>query len=942
MVFQNDILAGSSGTSTAVHTIGQSIRFNDDDTANMTRTFGSGNQKIWTMSFWVKRCTLGTGQRIISRRTGGGSTTATMGFNSSNEFNFYDPSNGGELVTDRTFEDTSKFYHFLIRYEASNGTQEDTIQIYVDGDRQTFQSAVNITDTNGNFNANVVHAIGKYQYNNSEYLDAYLAEVNWIDGTNYGPETFGVTDTSTGRWVPKTLSGITYGTNGFRLQFLDSTHAGIDTSGNGNTFTANNLIESTSKPIAMGGTAFDTGSAGAWDSSYPVANGFKESTAVSNQAIYNDGSTAIGGVIGWDFGSGRSANIQTVKINSLAVNNSITGFAFEYSDNGSDYTSVGTFSVSASASEQTVSVTNTAGKHRYWRLRATTDTSGGQSSYRWVVGFLGFFSEPVTTDSPTQNHNTFADVTSGASLSQGNLTVSTGTSGGAAQAVAQPSFGVNTGKWYWEVQITTVGAGLWGWKDDGSAGGSQASNSGTQGSGNFSGALSTGASGQYDAGSWFIDHEYTKEVNYTTVEENDVLMFAIDLDSGKGFVGKAISGSGGTTGWFNSGNPATGAGDVGGCHRANGVNKFYPCAVRSDSNSVGEYNFGQRTFAATPPDGFSAIQQDNIPTTERGVTGFTWIKSRDNSSSNHGLYDSSRGPGFELRSNLTSANPLKVQGVSKFLKGGVAVGNKTNLNAADESIVAWNWVANAGTTESISASSSTDIDIDSVVQKNTTAGFSIVQWTGNNASTAGIGHGLSAAPEWILVKNLSDATNWFVYHHKFTADQNAKLDDVIKPGSFTTGKFDYSEIDATRFEVAQGGSDANSVNGSGDSMIAYCWHGVDGFSKFGKYNGNGHADGPFIYTGFLPAWIMFKEIGNNQNWPIWDGARFRLNPTNNSLFSDLTQGDNSSSIDLDVLSNGFKPRTTNNQINRSTGVYAYMAFAKNPFNGDGTSFVTAR
>ena len=120
-------------------------------------------------------------------------------------------------------------------------------------------------------------------------------------------------------------------------------------------------------------------------------------------------------------------------------------------------------------------------------------------------------------------------------------------------------------------------------------------------------------------------------------------MFAIDLDNGKGYVGRAVSGSGtGTTGWFNSGNPATGVGDVGGCHRANGFNKFYPCAVRSDANSVGEYNFGQKTFQATPPTGFLAWQQDNLPDESKGVSGLVWMKNRD-ASDNHQIYDSSRG-----------------------------------------------------------------------------------------------------------------------------------------------------------------------------------------------------------------------------------------------------------------------------------------------------------
>ena len=784
-------------------TIANSVIFNDGDNAYLDRTFGSGNQKIWTFSFWVKRCTLGAGQRIISRRTGGGSTTATMGFNSSNEFNFYDPSNGGEYITSRTFEDTSKFYHFLIRYEASNGTAGDRLQIYVDGDLQTFGTTGSIADTNGNFNANVVHAIGKYQYNNSEYFDGYLAEVNWIDGTNYGPETFGVTDTSTGRWVPKTLSGITYGTNGFRLTFQN------------------------------------------------------------NDAVAN---------LGYDY---QTSNRSTT--NDFSVTN-----------------------------------------------LATTDQ---------------------TTDSPTQLHNTFADFTSGASLSEGNLTVSTGTSGGYAQAVAQPSFGVNTGKWYWEVKITTVGAGLWGWKDDGSAGGSQASSSGSQGSGNFSGALSTGGAGGYSAGSWFVDHEYTKEVNYITVEANDVLMFAMDLDNGKGYVGRAVSGSGtGSTGWFNSADPAAGTGDVGGCHRANGVNKFYPCAVRLDSNSVGEYNFGQRTFAATPPDGFSAIQQDNLPETAKGVSGLVWAKSRDNTGATlpHQIVDSSRGVGNRLIPNDTNAEAFNANHLTKFLKGGYATGDINVLNTADDSMVAWNWVANSGTTESISVAG--DIDIASTVQKNTTAGFSIVQWTGDNASTAGIGHGLSAAPEWILIKNLDDVTDWFVYHKSVDADKTLKLNSNAAPGNFTTGKFDHSEINATKFEVAQGSSSANSVNGSSDNMIAYCWHGVDGFSKFGSYTGNGNANGPFIYTGFTPRFLMIKRTNTTGSWFMYDTIREPLNPVFRWILADSSNAENSSNVTryVDILSNGFKLRGTGGDVNQSGGTLVYMAFAKNPFNGDGTSFVTAR
>ena len=241
-IFKDGLIRqGASGSSAAPHQIDQSIRFNDDDTAHMTRTFGSGNQKVWTMSFWVKRANLGTGQRIISRRTGGGSTTATMGFRvTTDQFDFYDPSNGGELITDAVFRDVSAWYNFVITYEASNSIQSERLRIYVNGTRQTFTTDVAISDANGNFNAAVVHAIGKYQYNNTDYLDGYLAEIVWIDGQALDASSFGETN-SNGIWIPINVSGLTFGTNGFHIDGRDSADLGDDESGNGNDFTTSGL-----------------------------------------------------------------------------------------------------------------------------------------------------------------------------------------------------------------------------------------------------------------------------------------------------------------------------------------------------------------------------------------------------------------------------------------------------------------------------------------------------------------------------------------------------------------------------------------------------------------------------------------------------------------------------------------------------------------------------
>ncbi len=222
-------------------TIAKSCMFNRADTAILDKTYGSAgtSRKKYTFSVWLKIADIGQNRRVIMVGPAGNDD----GFRITNDNTIHIWQNGivaSRLYTNRTFEDTSKFYHFLIRYEASNGTQEDTIQIYVDGDRQTFQSAVNITDTNGNFNANVVHAIGKYQYNNTEYLDGYLAEIVWIDGTALDPSSFGEYNSS-GIWVPKDVSGLTFGTNGFHIDGRDASDLGDDESGNGNDFTTSGL-----------------------------------------------------------------------------------------------------------------------------------------------------------------------------------------------------------------------------------------------------------------------------------------------------------------------------------------------------------------------------------------------------------------------------------------------------------------------------------------------------------------------------------------------------------------------------------------------------------------------------------------------------------------------------------------------------------------------------
>ena len=770
-------------------TIDNSCIFNGATNNYLSRTPSSnGSGTTLTFSCWVKRGNLGV--RDIMFTNDFSANGEVLQFDASNRLYYYKVTSGWSYVSNRTFEDTSKWYNIVIVRNTNDSTASDRVKIYVDGDRITsFSSSSDPSSgATGFWNqttyANVVGNTGNASYPRGI---GYLAEVNMVDGTAMDVSTFGVTDTSTGRWIPKTLSGITYGTNGFRLKFQDSSALGDDTSGNTNDFTATNL--------------------------------------------------------------------------------------------------------------------------------ASTDQ---------------------TTDSPTQNFNNMGgSKNSGTTVAEGNLETTTPSGGtGYLQIVGLPAFGVNKGKWYWEVKITTVGTGLYGWKDDGNAGGSQASNSGTIGSGgNFAGALSAGSSGSYSAGSWFIDHDYNNEVNYTTVATNDVLMFALDLDNNKGYCGKN-----GT--WFNSADPANGTGAIGGTQRANGVNKFYPmCARLGGSASTGEWNFGQRSFAYTAPTGFSALQQDNLPETSKGVSGLVWTKNRD-STDNHQLYDSSRGKQLVLTSNTTSGEATVTDGLQKFLAGGQQIEDDVSINTAGESFVSWNWVANSGTT-----STNTDGSISSTVQANTTAGFSIVEFT-TPSSTQDFttGHGLSVAPRVFFFKRTDSTSGWAFYHQDvfdtygnqytlFLNTNNAAY--APNPG---TAMYP-SATTATTFSLRANASIAASAN-----CVAYCWNEVDGFSKFGKYTGNSSADGPFVYTGFKPVWVLFKS-NNAANWYLHDSTRSPNNPIEDLLYPNLAVAENNNSVNggVDFLSNGFKIRQpTGYGYNYSGTDTYYMAFAEHPFFGDGTNPVTAR
>ena len=768
-------------------TIAKSCIFNRGDSANLIRTVAStSNRTTFTISLWFKigiTSTGGSGSGNFMWATDGVSSNEQcylyLGTNNQLGFQMLN-SAGSNILTqtcNRTVEDTGTWHHVVAAIDTTQSTNTNKLKLYLDGDLQSSFSYSNYDiGTNGDCpvnQENIQMAIGETP-NSNYHFDGYIAEVNFIDGTAYGPETFGITDTSTGRWVPKSLGSITYGTNGVRLTFANSAGQtiGDDTSGNGNDLTVNNLVAS-----------------------------------------------------------------------------------------------------------------------------------------------------DITTDSPTQNFATLSpNFTAGTvTLSEGNLTLLG--SGSSVYGSSRSTFEIDvddpTG-YYFEARNTGSARDNIniGFQDVGTALSASA-----YGGSNFYGLVSRGGGGsnQY----WRILGGSTDVTTSVAHADNDWIGVAIK----QGKVWFAINNT-----YVLSGNPVTGATPF--LDISAFAKRFY-ITIECFQNNKLECNFGQKSLNYSAPSGYVSIQQDNFPDDGKGIPDFVWIKDRDNTY-NYELYDTTRGVQDRMTAE-TDVEATITDGLQKFLKGGFQIEDRPGLNTAGSSYISWNWLANGGTTSANTDGSGATTA--SVIQANQTAGFSIVTFTGTGSQTK-IAHGLSSAPEWIMIKNRTVAEAWHVYlksvgatHAMFLGGSDAKSD--------STNYFNDVEPTNSVFTV----NSSAGVNQSTKTMLAYCWHSVPGYSAFGSYYTDGNADGPFIYTGFKPKWIMFKSEAA-VSWYIVDNLRSKLNPVTHAVNADSTAVEHTIQIKTDFLSNGFKVRATGDYIasqnSASHDPYHYMAFAEHPFHGNGVNPVTAR
>ena len=797
--------------------IKQSLRYNYGDSPHLTRTADSGNRRTFTFSCWIKRTSFNQTNSVFGAVLNG-TNFFMIRFRDTDDpdggklqIGNYSGSFDMDLRTSQVFRDPAAWYHIVVAVDTTQAAASDRVKLYVNGSQVTSFSTA--TYPSQNFETRVSNGHSEQvgaEATSYSYIDGYLAEVNFIDGTQLTPSSFG--ETKNGVWIPKAISGLTYGTNGFRLTFADSSSLGDDTSGNGNDFTSSGLA---STDIVLDSP----------ENNFCTINSVRESLVYNGSVTFSEG------------------NLQSV-------------------DAGTTY------------------------------------------SLHW-----------------------------------------TGT------------FGMSTGKWYWEVLAHTMG-------------GSHANigicnevhRVGTAGTGVF-----YGNDGKRNPVTYF-----SAQTNYgASYTSGDIIGVAFDADnetvtfyknnSSQGAVGSVLTTANGP--YFAA------AGDA-----QNATTYKYVVNFGQDSSFAGNKTAQGNTddndvgdFYYSPPSGYLALCSANLPeptlspnqleqandhfntvlytgdgNTTQNITGvgfmpdWTWLKERS-SSSGHVLADSSRGYEKFLTSHTYNVESTGIlNNNATRTNDGFQTTNSGASNQSSQTYVAWNWKANGGTktTVSIDDISSGVPSISSEVQANTKAGFSIVLYTGTGASSGTIAHGLGAVPKQIWVKNRDAAYNWKVYHAENTSapETDYLVLDTTDATADNVTHWNDTAPDANVFTIGS----SNGLIKNTNKYLAYCFAEIEGYSKFGSYVGNGSTNGTFVFTGFRPAFLLYKKSSATGNWIMDDNKTQTFNPDSNYLVANSAdaEGDtttNTAGHVFDMLANGFKMRNTNSDRNANGANYIYMAFAEVPF-----------
>jgi len=574
------------------------------------------------------------------------------------------------------------------------------------------------------------------------------------------------------------------------------------------------------------------------------------------------------------------------------------------------------------------------------------DVSGNDND--WTVNNLAAADQ--STDTPTNNHCTWNSNfpnDSNIVLTEGNRNFSH--TGGDQRSTIGTMF-PRTGKWYFEVKIVSIG----GSSPAGLVGISQADVISQFDPGDNR-HDKTGISLGYrlgDGQTYFNSSTASFGDSLTT---NDILGIAWDADNGKCYFAKNNT-------WQNSGDPtsgATGTGAFSTTLSSDGRAGGWGPTASNEASDVYAGRFAEAEWSYSPPTGYKAFCTASLeePAPKDGSTNFQAALFTGTGSSrsvtndgnsnmqpdmilltsrsdayNNGFFDAARGVQKELQLSATATETTLTAGISAFDSDGFSF-NGTNYNTNTYTFVAWQWSAgNSGASNEVGGINTTTTYSDA------TAGISISTYEGTGSAST-IGHGLGVAPTLIMVKNRDATDAWKVYHAGVATDPQTDylvLNTNAAPVDDATVWNDTAPT-STVFSIGT----HTDVNTSGESYVSYAFVEVDGFSKIGVFTGNASTDGPFIYTGFKPAWVMLKRTDSADNWVICDNKRSPSNPAALRLYPDTTNADISSTT-LDFISAGFKMRASDGGVNGSGGTYAVVAFAESPFGGDGVAPATAR
>ena len=1012
-------LAAAAGNFGGEYTIDNSLRFNDNDSAYLSRTPSvAGNRKTWTWSGWVKR------GNIVALTTGIFNANTTTSSDNECSLFFRDTSvlqfsfnnsgvNIGLLQTSQVFRDVSGWYHIIIVFDTGSATASERMKIYVNGARVTNFTAETYPPLNAEsvFNSAIPHSISALRPTSpSEFFDGYLAEINFIDGQALTANSFGQIDATTGEWSPIPYAG-TYGTNGFYIKgdavdgitensvdgsfatnggitsVFDATKQrnvasfdGVDDfvltpytsnytdftvsvffkydGGSGNLlntiFSKNSFFAATTSDFPFYITVNDTNNtlSANYDAGgdfvgdlTQTATGLSTDTWYHVAVTYDRNGSSILYLNGIAVQTNGSVNISNTSRNWCIGRGSFPqGGGVGESEFKGDMYDARLYSRALSSSEvqDLYNETNQSESGLVFNYKFIESSQNpsivdySSNGNNWTASSIG--DQDVMISTPTNNFSVFNVLSMGSTFSnvqEGNLEFyrSSATSSASAGTMA-----VSSGKYYYEIYLVSRG----------STGASFAV--GIQDS-----SLSLSVVNGYAY--YFLNGQFLTfgagSAYGSTLVAGDILGVAYDLDAGTLTFYKNGVSLGVATSSLTSASYIPLFVDGGG----NNVSLYSSTQVlnfgadssfagnktrqgNTDANGIGDFYY-------EPPAGYLALCTENLPapaieqpetqfnvvtytgdgTDDKAITGvgfqpdMVWIKSRSNALS-HNIYDSVRGVSKRIQPNLTNAESSPISGVKSFDADGFTLGNDTDDTNFTSGVtyVAWCWKA-GGT-----AVSNTDGSITSQVSVNTDAGFSVVSYTATNNSS-NVGHGLSQAPELIIFKSRTSASSWSVYTTAVDGTYDylgLNLTDAKGDSVLTAPSSSVMYVNNTEFAGTNVGS---------DNYIAYAFHSVEGFSKFGSYVGNGSANGTFVYTGVKIAFLLIKKTNSTSNWTMIDNERSGYNGKNDLLYADGTAAEYSGATYpyLEILSNGFKCRTTEASVNASGSTYIYMAFAEHPF-----------